>query len=143
MNKKILYIALLLTSLAVPATAKGVFYACDMAVKRADGWVSPKIGLVFDGQGGVQVVDSVTLNFLDGPVHARIKKRADKSRITWSIAGAKDSKGEIIPTLKYIAQFDLKRLTISVVAKPVGYPQRFSGKGKCAIQKTTKNFLRR
>lgn len=129
--------------ISTPAMAAGVFYACDMDVKQANGWVSPKIGLVFDGEGGVQVIDSVTLHFLDGPITARIKKRADMARITWTIAGAKDNKGQVVPTFKYIAQFDLKSLAISVVAKPARFPQRFSGKGKCAIQKNTKNFLRR
>lgn len=138
-----LFSALVASALAAPVAAKGVFYACDMKVSRADGWVSPKVGFVFDGNGGVQVIDSVTLHFLGEPVPARANKRANKARIKWNIAAAEDSKGQRVPTFSYIARLDLETLAVSLVAKPVGFPQRFSGKGTCVIQKNAKIFLRR
>lgn len=119
----------------------GIFYDCDMNTKRPDGWVSPKIGLVFDDSGKVTVIDNVILTFVGSPITARARKNGDSYRITWVIANARDAKGEHVPTFSYIAKLNTTTQAISVIAKPVHFAQRFSGKGTCVSRtKPPKEF---
>ncbi|WP_037916629.1 hypothetical protein [Sulfitobacter sp. 20_GPM-1509m] len=119
----------------------GVFYDCDMNTKRPDGWVSPKIGLVFDDRGKVTVIDNIILTFAGSPITARARKNGDTYRITWVIANTRDAKGQTVPTFSYIAKLNTMTQAISVVAKPVHFPQRFSGKGTCVSRtKPPKEF---
>lgn len=143
MLKSMIGAFLIAAALAGPATAKAQFYACKTDAKVANGWISPSIGFVLDGKGGVQVIDSVILHFKGEPMAARVKGRGDKLRITWTIPAATDSKGERVPSFGYIATLDQKTKALSLIAKPGGYPQRFSGKGTCQLRKDAKGFLKR
>lgn len=125
---------------ASAATAKGTFFDCDMSVSRADGWVSPKLGIIFDGTGGVQVIDAVILNFVGEPIPARATRRGDMVRLTWQVSNLADSVGNRVPTFRYEARLDLKKRAVSVVAKPVGPPQRWSAKGTCITRKNFKGL---
>lgn len=109
----------------------GVFYDCDMDTKIKNGWVSNKIGIVIDDAGQVTVIDSIILNVIGDPLSARATQRGDNMRITWNIANALDSRGQLIPTFRYVANLNTKTRAISVIAKPVGAPQRWSAKGTC------------
>ncbi|MBD3662443.1 hypothetical protein [Sulfitobacter aestuariivivens] len=113
------------------AAQDGVFYECDMNVKLPNGWVSPKIGIVIDVAGKVRVIDSVTLNFLKAPAKAGRMDKGNKMRLTWSIPAATDSRGQRIPTFRYVANLDRDTGAIRVIAKPTGAPQSWRGKGTC------------
>lgn len=143
MLKSIVAAFLIAASFGGPAAAKAQFYACETDAKIANGWISPSIGFVFDGKGGVQVIDSVILHFLGKPLAARVKGRGDKLRITWTIPAAYDSQGQRIPSFGFIATLDQKTKALSMIAKPARFPQRFSGKGTCQIRKDAKGFLKR
>lgn len=112
----------------------GVFYDCDMDTKIKNGWVSSKIGIVIDDAGKVTVIDSIILNVIGEPLTARATQRGDRMRITWNIANAKDSRGQHIPTFRYVANLNTKTQAISVSAKPVVAPQRWSAKGTCKLR---------
>lgn len=143
MLSKTLSAAVLVTTLAFPAAAAGVFYECDLNADRAMGWVSPKMGIVFDGKGGATVLDGVILQFVGDPMPVRARKRGDTVRLTWTISAAEDVKKHTIAMFSYVAKLNLKTNAISVVARPVGYPQQFSAKGSCVIRKNAKGFKRR
>ncbi|WP_243253590.1 hypothetical protein [Pseudosulfitobacter sp. DSM 107133] len=102
-----------------------------MNTKVSNGWVSPKVGLIFDDAGKITVIDGAILTFIGAPISARGRKTGDTYRVTWTIANATDAKGEVVPTFSYVARLNTSTQAISVVAKPVGFPQRFSAKGKC------------
>lgn len=126
--------------MSTPAMAAGVLYDCDLNSKRANGWVSQKMAFVFEDDGTVKVVDSVLIGFEIGPVNTRVRKSGDVARLHWNIAAATDSVGQKVPTFSYTAKLNLETLSLSVLAKPVGFPQRFSGKGTCVKQNNTKGF---
>jgi hypothetical protein len=111
--------------------AAGIFYECDTDSKEAFNWVSPKIGIVIDDAGTVTVIDNIIKLYFGNPIKAKARKNGDKLRITWRVANARDSKGERVPTFSYVANLNTKSKKLHVIAKPVGYPQRFSGKGVC------------
>jgi len=117
---------------AAPVNAAS-FYECDTDSKEAMNWVSPKIGFIFDDAGKVSVIDGIIQTYFETPIAAKARKRGDKVRITWRIANAIDAAGERIPTFSYVANLNLVSKTVHVIAKPVGFPQRFAGKGTCKI----------
>ncbi len=118
-------------AMGTPALAAGTLYDCKMDTKNPRGWVSPRINIVFDDQGKVSVIDSVTLYFLERPAQARAVRQGDNIRLSWNIAGARDSRGARVPTMRYIANLNQSTKKIRVVAKPVGAPQRWSKTGTC------------
>lgn len=124
----------------LPAMAAGVLYDCDLNSKRVNGWVSQKMAFVFEDDGTVKVVDSVLLAFEIGAVNTRVRTSGDVARMHWNIAAATDSVGQKVPTFSYTAKLNLETLSLSVLAKPVGFPQRFSGKGTCVKHNNTKGF---
>lgn len=130
---KTLAAATLALTLAAPATA-GLLYDCTMKTKQANGWVSPRIVVVVDDAGKVQVIDGVILQFIEKPLAVKATQRGDKLRMTWNIANAEDASGERIPTFSYITNLNTASKAIDVSAKPVGYPQRFSRKGTCTTR---------
>ncbi len=129
-------------SIGSPAMSAGVLYDCDLDVKRAQGWVSNKMAFVFEDTGSVKVADGVLLHYVGNPVAARLRKKGEVARLNWNLAGAVDVAQQVIPTISYSAKLNLKTLSLSVSARPVGFPQKFSGKGTCVKRKNTKGFLK-
>lgn len=111
-----------------------IFYECDLKTRIHNGWVSPKMAFVFVDDGRAKVIDGITLAFLDESAEAKVTRRGDNLRITWTVANAKDDSGNYIPTFRYLANLNTATRAVSVVAKPVGYPQRWSAKGSCKIR---------
>ncbi|KEJ90330.1 hypothetical protein [Sulfitobacter donghicola] len=140
MLRQSLIATLMVVSLAAPAAAKGVLYDCKLDAKRAKGWVSPTMAIVFEDAGTVKVADGALLHYVGHPVVARVRKSGDVARLHWNIAGAHDHVGQVIPTFSYTAKLNLKTLGVSVLAKPVGFPQRFTGKGTCKKRNSTRGF---
>ena len=85
------------------ASAASTLYDRSMNVKVANGWVSPKVAIVFDAKGAVTVVDSVILGVIGKPIPAKVRRSNCKLRITWTISGAEDTGGERIPRFSYLA----------------------------------------
>lgn len=135
MLKRLVCVVGLVGALSTPAYAAEQFYECDLNAKRSLGWVSEKMGFIFDGKGGVKVVDGIILHFLEKHIAAKARKNGDNLRITWNIPAATDRVGQKIPSMGYIATLNTKSMAVSVVAKPISFPQRFSGKGTCKIRK--------
>lgn len=130
-----LVIATLLFSVFGQGSQAGVLYECDLKTPNSNGWVSPKMAIVFQDGGGTTVIDGVILNFVGKPIPVRASKRGNDVRLTWTIANAEDDKGQSVPTFSYVAKLNMATSAISVTAKPVRFPQRFSGKGTCKSRK--------
>ena len=84
----------------------GVFYECDLNTRIVNGWVSPKMGFVFDDNGQVTVIDGVILSVVGAPLKASVRRKGNMNRIRWSIAGATDSRGQRIATFRYVADLN-------------------------------------
>lgn len=139
MLKRLVFVALFATSLPfVAEAAEQRFYVCKMNVKERLGWVSQEMGFVFNGRGGVQVIDAATLTFMDGPAKATMSGRGGKWRIGWTVPNITDSKGQYLPSMRYLANLDENKLTVNVTARPYGVPQNFRGKGSCKRRKPKK-----
>ena len=115
--------------------AAGVLYECDLNTRIKNGWVSPKTVFVFDDNGKTTVIDNVILGFYEKPMPARVSKRGETLRITWNIAAARDSRGQIIPTIRYVATLNQASKKVSIAAKPASAPQRWSAKGACKTRR--------
>lgn len=135
-----IFAAALAALLGSPAIADAVLYECDIDARRARGWVSDKMAIIFDDKGTVRVVDGVLRHYVGVPTQARVRKTGDLVRLNWEIAGATDHVGQVIPTLSYTAKLDLKTLSVSVLAKPARFPERFTGKGHFLRRKNAKGF---
>jgi len=142
MNRAIAAATAVLLSCASAAAAQPVLYDCDLKADRAMGWVSSKMALYFDGQGGAEAIDGVILGVVGNPLKVRARKRGDTVRLNWTINGATDTVGTRIPTISYITRLNTGSNEIYVVAKPAGYPQRFSARGTCALRTDAKDLLR-
>jgi hypothetical protein len=98
------------------------------------------MAFVFEDNGSVKVVDGVLLHYVGNPIPVRMRKSGDVARMNWNLSAAVDNVGQRIPKFSYTAKLNLKTLNLSVLAKPVGFAQRFTGKGSCVKRNSTKGF---
>ncbi|UWR21344.1 hypothetical protein [Sulfitobacter sp. S190] len=118
MLRSVLAVCSLCVSVAAPTHAAGLFYDCTMDVDEPNGWVSPKVGLVFDAAGKLQVIDAPVLHFVGKPVPAKVRRRGASMRFNWSIREMQDSTGRRIPDFRYDGKLDTATGAISVFARP-------------------------
>lgn len=133
-RKSAAVLAVFLTAGAAMA-AKPMMYECSITEKhRKLDWISDTMAIVIGKDGKVSVVDNVTLQLTGGPVVARVlRNTAEKMKVRWVIKGALDS--ENLPVdFNYDAMLDKATNAIAVYAKPIGYPNRFIGKGTCKVR---------
>ena len=121
-----------LAPMGPPVMAAGTLYDCDIT-KRKPGveWISPKLAVVIDEAGTVSVLDGVILHFVDKPVVGTARRRGSKLIVDWLLAGVVDGAGQNIPQFSYRATIDTGDNSVSLRGSPVGYAQRFSGRGSC------------
>lgn len=120
------------TLIATSAQSAGVLYDCTISDRRKNvDWVSPKLAIIVDKAGKVQVIDGVILAFIQKPISPRARKRGDMLKLDWNISGVYDSKQTRVPTFSYQANLNMKTLAVSLHATPVGFNQRWTGKGTC------------
>ncbi len=121
-----------LCALAVPAAAKSTLYDCDITErKKGVDWVSPKVVVIIEDTGKVQVVDGIIMHFHEKPMSAKVRRKGDVLRVQWTLAGISDSMNQNIPQMRYSADLNTKAKTMELLVKPVGFPQRWRGKGTC------------
>ncbi|WP_370402119.1 hypothetical protein [Sulfitobacter sp. JB4-11] len=113
--------------------AQGYLYDCDMQyVKQGRGWVSPKIALVFPGDGTVKVVDSVTLHFNEGPLLGTIvRENATRMVVKWSVENAKAENGTSFNNFDYRASIAKRTGAIELTAIPRHYDSGLRSPGTC------------
>lgn len=81
------------------------------------------------------MINGVILAFVEEPLPARVRKRGDTLKINWIVPAAYDSRQQKIPQFGYSATFDTVTRAVSVLAKPVGFPQSWRGSGNCTPRK--------
>lgn len=132
------FVVLVLFPMSIPSQvqAKGVLYDCDITQKRQGvGWISDKIAIVVTQGGQVVVSDGIILRFNQQPVQARIGRNTDRKLvIRWTLKNVVNANNQTTPAFEYSATLRKATNEISVYANPDGYPNRFSGKGTCALR---------
>jgi len=117
------------------ASAQGVLYDCTvLQTSGPGGWVSSRMAFVVGPDGAAQVVDSLSLQYLNGAVPARVRNRAGELRFNWSINNAQDVTSNRIPTMSYFAWLDTASGGVRVRVKPAGIPQSMRGQGTCTTR---------
>ena len=123
-------------SMAMPVQAKGVLYDCDITQKRQGvGWISEKIAIVVTQSCQVVVSDGIILRFNRKPMQVRVGRNTDRKLvIRWTLKNVVNANNQTTPAFEYSATLSKATNEIAVYASPDGYPNRFSGKGTCALQ---------
>lgn len=138
MKKSSILLATIAALTAGPAAAvQGpLFYECDIT-KRQKGvdWVSPKLGVIVTKDGQVLVTDAVTQHYFDKPMPAKIRTRGDKMIVEWNLSGITDSSSQVVPKFFYRATINTANNSVILKAKPVGFPQGWTGRGTCVLRK--------
>lgn len=122
----------LISACCAPACAAPLFYECAITQRdtRAN-WVSSSLGVIFDGSGAVQVIDGTILSHKGSPVPAKARDRGNKIVVRWQLSGLTDRLNTAVPKFVYTATITKATNAVTVLAKPVRFPQRFTGKGTC------------
>ncbi|THH38244.1 hypothetical protein E4Z66_01315 [Aliishimia ponticola] len=127
---------------AATAQQKGTFYECAITKRQKNvDWVPPLIGLVYQPDGQVLVIDAVILHFNEAPVQAKVTKRGAQDVLRWSVTGIDSARSRF--RFQYGARFSPKTGTISVTARPVGPPQSWKGSGTCKVRTDVPRQFRR
>jgi len=116
-----------------PVAAQSIMYDCQITKGGEAGtWIGTRVALIIDEQGKARAVDAVTLNFVEGgSAEAQVRKRGDTLRFSWNVAGAVDSRKQNIPTFTYSTNLNTATGAVRMRAKPVRFPQSWSGSGTC------------
>jgi hypothetical protein len=116
-----------------PASAAGFLYDCSITQKgRGIGWLSERLVFVVPGDGKIQVIDAVTLNFRIDPVTVKVSRNSDtKLVMRWVLKGIRDANGLQVPTFDYTARLDKKTLGLKLAANPRGFSKNWVGRGRC------------
>ncbi|MEL7097564.1 MAG: hypothetical protein AAGM84_01930 [Pseudomonadota bacterium] len=131
--RKLSTVLVLALGLAVPAAAQNVMYDCQITKGGEAGtWIGTRLALIVEESGAARAVDNVTITFVEGgSAAARLTRRGDTLRFSWNVAGASDSRQQNIPTFTYTANLNTGTGAVRVRAKPVRFPQSWSGSGTC------------
>lgn len=116
-----------------PASAAGFLYDCTITKKPTDvGWLSDKLAFVVPGDGKIQVIDAVTLNFGISPTTVKVSRNSDtKLVMRLALKGVRDRNGLQVPIFDYTARIDKATLGITLEANPRGFPKNWVGRGSC------------
>ncbi|MEQ6202719.1 hypothetical protein ABMC88_06650 [Sulfitobacter sp. HNIBRBA2951] len=119
---------------ATPAvSAEAFMYECDMAdASRSQGWISPKIALIFAKDGSVKAVDAVILHFAGGPIKGTVlRNNASRAVVKWTVKGAKADNGTSFADFDYRASIGKKSGKVDLTAIPHGYDKGLRSGGSC------------
>ncbi len=119
----------------VASAAQPTLYDCDITKRDKDvGWISPKVVVIMQADGSVLVSDSVILWHVEEPIPARARTRGDRLIVQWTLSGMVDAAQQIVPKFNYRATIDTADNSIVLRAKPVGFPQGWTGRGSCKLR---------
>ena len=128
-------LAIFAATLATPQAhaASGYLYDCDMTdVQQGRGWISPKIVLVFTGDGTVTVIDAVTMNFSRDPIHGTIlRDNAQRLIVKWTIKDARADSGHSFANFDYRASIAKASGKMALTAIPRSFDTGVQGTGAC------------
>ena len=120
---------------AAPAQAAGTLYDCTVQQNTGPkGWISPRVAVVLDGAGQAQIIDSITVYFETGPRPARVRRKGDTLKMTWSFSALTDNRSQFIPKLNYWGTLNTETGAFTMRARPSNTPQSIRGVGTCTTR---------
>ena len=130
--------AVLATALLLPTASFADVYACKIVPREDAYWMPRDLLIDYDkSTASVVVMDHVIYEHKNGKPH-KGKLKADNAKrvsFTWVLKGLESSRNQFVPEFKYTASFIKKKNLMTVTARPTGYPDVFTGRGKCQISK--------
>ncbi len=133
--KKLTTLAVILM-LPTVAAAKPVVMQCAVDNAKSKGWVADQIFIEYDtATGTARVVDGIVLHFNKGePATAKISENTDKKLVvTWTV---NTKTGRQSAKMAYRAAYLKPRKQVLVTAKPHGFADNLTGRGKCQVVNT-------
>ncbi|TDT77469.1 hypothetical protein BDE40_0756 [Litoreibacter halocynthiae] len=126
--------ALVLTTNPQGAQAQQALVQCTKT-SGSSGWVPDAFTYAREGTSKkVTVSDPLILAFMKVPVTAKVRRdNARQLVLTWKVKGVRDRRGSRTPALAFRAVINKSDLSYKVVATPLGYPDTFTGSGRCAV----------
>jgi hypothetical protein len=123
--------AVVLLSLAIPATSGAQTLLCDMAGESSQGWIAPQIALSINLETGkVSANDMITIGFTGGPVEGEVDSdNASRTVVKWTVRGRDNTQQSA--TLAYRATIMKADNSIAVTMRPLQYSNSFRAEGTC------------
>ena len=117
------------------ATAQN--YACKINAAQSKGWIPETVHFNLDTtRNSVIVADPYTLHTKKSAATVPLRVNTDKrAKFTWQTGRLRSSHGDEV-TMIYIATYLKKKNLLLIYAKPRGFHEDFTGRGKCAISKS-------
>ncbi len=124
-------LTLVLLMAAGPSHALDLLF-CTLGETRHN-WTPRNLVIAHEpGAGEAIVADDLVLHFEGKPIRARVLSESSrKLRFTWSLDKLKDSRGHLTPAMVYKATLTKNGQVLKMSAEPLGYSERFTGKGAC------------
>ena len=121
--------------IAIAGQAGVTDYECALKERGESGWIAGQLILQHDAaRGKVVVVDPVILSLEPEPVVGKLVKETG-AQITfgWEVKSPRDRNGTVAPSMLYQITVVKASGTATIQARPTGFPEVFTGKGKCKI----------
>lgn len=133
--KFILVLSIALTCAATPGAAAIIDYECALKEQGDSGWIADRLILQHDaGRGKVLVVDPVILTMGPDPVAGKlVTDGGDQISFGWDVKSPRDRNGTVAPAMVYRMTIAKTSGTAVIQARPTGFDEVFSGKGKCQV----------
>lgn len=125
-------------AVVIAVAAQAETYVCNVKpIGHDTGWISKTIAIDVDSKtDAVLVSDSVILYFNKKPLAGRLSKSTEKRlTVTWEVLRAKSDTNQNIARFLYRATYYKLTGKFIISARPSGYDNAFSGRGKCQIRK--------
>ena len=80
-------------------------------------------------------MDPITYDSTGRPTKVKLRQNTEKrSKFTWETGRLRSKQGSEVE-FRYIANFLKKKSMLLIYAKPIGYHNDFTGRGKCKLSK--------
>lgn len=133
--KSVLFAVFAIFTLVTSASAKDIFYECDIPQRASGGgYISPKMAILVRSNGAVQVIDALLIRQEESPKTVQVM-RNDNSVLSarWSLRFTNSSKQQA--KLDYSVRLNKANMSVRVFMRPNDYNGQFSSPGKCKLRK--------
>lgn len=135
-NSTALKTTAILICLALPTVAQAQSYFCKINAKQTNGWVPESVQFELDvAQKSVTVADPYTLHSAKTAPTVSLRVNTDKRAIfIWKTGRLRSSSGDEV-IMQYKGTFLKKKNLLLIYAKPLGFHDDFTARGKCSRTK--------
>lgn len=131
--KQVISCAAAFCVVAFGAMAAPETFRCEFDSKKAKGWIAKEMFLKVDEDADTAfVADGLTWRAVEGWYDANLARASAKRyNVSWVVKEAKDSKHQIVHTMRYTLSFDRRNGSGFAEMKPQGFANKFRSSGVC------------